>query len=112
LSLVSVTSLRLARDRTARRAAPPVERPGVAWALPGLVFFAVVTAATVAIVLALGVPIAYAVVRGRGWMTSAAFRVFLLGLAIPAQAVIIPLLLVYLFARRYLVMGLMGVGSK
>ena len=50
-----------------------------------------VAAATVAIVLILGVPIAYAVVRGQGWITSGVFRVFLLGLAIPAQAVIIPL---------------------
>lgn len=50
-----------------------------------------VAAATVAIVLILGVPIAYAVVRGQGWITSGVFRVFLIGLAIPAQAVIIPL---------------------
>jgi xylobiose transport system permease protein len=54
----------------------------------------VVATATVAIVVLLGVPIAYAVVRGRGWITSTVFRVFLLGLAIPAQAVIIPLFLI------------------
>jgi xylobiose transport system permease protein len=54
----------------------------------------IVAAATVAIVLALGIPISYAVVRGRGWMTSGVFRLFLLGLAIPSQAVIIPLFLI------------------
>ena len=53
-----------------------------------------VAAATVAIVLALCVPISYAVVRGRGWITRGVFRLFLLGLAIPAQAVIIPLYLI------------------
>ena len=53
-----------------------------------------VAAATVVIVLLLGVPIAYTVVRGRGWITSTVFRIFLLGLAIPAQAVIIPLFLI------------------
>ncbi|WP_308168094.1 carbohydrate ABC transporter permease [Nonomuraea sp. NEAU-A123] len=49
---------------------------------------------TVAIVLILGIPISYAVVRGRGWLTRGVFRLFLLGLAIPSQAVIIPLFLV------------------
>jgi xylobiose transport system permease protein len=52
-----------------------------------------VAAATVAIVLVLGVPISYAVVRGRGWISRGIFRLFLVGLAIPAQAVIIPLFL-------------------
>ena len=54
----------------------------------------VVAAGTVVVVLLLGVPVAYAVVRGRGWITGTVFRVFLLGLAIPAQAVIIPLFLI------------------
>lgn len=54
----------------------------------------VVAVLTVLIVLLLGVPISYAVVRGRGWITRTMFRVFLLGLAIPAQAVIIPLFLI------------------
>jgi xylobiose transport system permease protein len=54
----------------------------------------IVAVATVAIVLALGIPISYAVVRGRGWLTKGVFRLFLLGLAIPSQAVIIPLFLV------------------
>jgi xylobiose transport system permease protein len=54
----------------------------------------VVAVATVVIVLVLAVPISYAVVRGRGWVTKGVFRLFLLGLAIPSQAVIIPLFLV------------------
>jgi xylobiose transport system permease protein len=49
---------------------------------------------TVAIVLVTCVPISYAVVRGTGWMTRSVFRLFLLGLAIPSQAVIIPLFLI------------------
>ena len=53
-----------------------------------------VAAFTVAIVLLLGVPISYAVVRGRGWVSRGVFRLFLLGLAIPSQAVIIPLFLI------------------
>lgn len=53
-----------------------------------------VSAATVALVLLLSVPISFAVVRGRGWVSRGVFRIFLLGLAIPAQAVIIPLFLI------------------
>ena len=53
-----------------------------------------VAAATVAIVLLFAVPISYAVVRGTSWLTRGVFRLFLLGLAIPAQAVIIPLFLI------------------
>ncbi|MBR7838977.1 carbohydrate ABC transporter permease [Actinospica durhamensis] len=53
-----------------------------------------VSAASVALVLAMCVPISYAVVRGTGWITRGVFRIFLLGLAIPAQAVIIPLFLI------------------
>jgi xylobiose transport system permease protein len=54
----------------------------------------VVSAATVALVLLFSVPISFAVVRGHGWITRGVFRIFLLGLAIPAQAVIIPLFLI------------------
>ena len=54
----------------------------------------VVAAVTVALVLGLAIPISYAVVRGRGWITTGVFRLFLLGLAIPSQAVIIPLFLI------------------
>ena len=46
-------------------------------------------------------------VRGQGWITSGVFRVFLLGLAIPAQAVIIPLF--YLINRMGLYDTLWGV---
>ncbi|WP_405720268.1 carbohydrate ABC transporter permease [Streptomyces sp. NBC_01537] len=53
-----------------------------------------VAAFTVAIVLLLGIPISYAVVRGRGWLTRGVFRLFLVGLAIPSQAVVIPLFLI------------------
>jgi xylobiose transport system permease protein len=53
-----------------------------------------VAAGTVAIVLVLCVPISYAVVRGQGFVSRGVFRLFLLGLAIPAQAVIIPLYLI------------------
>ncbi|MEZ0064767.1 xylobiose transport system permease protein [Streptacidiphilus sp. MAP12-20] len=54
----------------------------------------VVAALTVALVLLFGVPISYAVVRGRGWWSRGVFRIFLLGLAIPSQAVVIPLFLI------------------
>jgi xylobiose transport system permease protein len=53
-----------------------------------------VSTATVALVLVFSVPISFAVVRGNGWITRGVFRIFLLGLAIPAQAVIIPLFLI------------------
>ncbi|MFJ1928514.1 carbohydrate ABC transporter permease [Streptomyces sp. NPDC088131] len=60
---------------------------------------AIVAAATVAIVLVLSVPVAYVAVRTRSQLSSLAFRTFLLGVAIPAQAVIVPL---------YLLIGKMG----
>lgn len=60
---------------------------------------AIVAAATVAIVLILSVPVAYVAVRTRSRLSSLAFRTFLLGVAIPAQAVIVPL---------YLLIGKMG----
>ncbi|GHE06949.1 carbohydrate ABC transporter permease [Klenkia taihuensis] len=53
-----------------------------------------VAAATVVVVLVLAVPVAYSVVRGGGRSSSRIFRLFLLGLAIPAQAVIIPVFLI------------------
>jgi xylobiose transport system permease protein len=53
----------------------------------------IVAVATVVIVLALSVPVGYAVVRGRGPWSTGVFRLFLLGLAIPSQAVIIPVFL-------------------
>lgn len=51
----------------------------------------IVTAATIAIVLVLCVPLAFAVVRARGRHSLVVFRVFLLGLAIPAPVIIVPL---------------------
>ena len=50
-----------------------------------------VTAATVAIVLVLCVPLSFAVVRARGRRSLLVFRIFLLGLAIPAPVIIVPL---------------------
>ncbi|MET7308473.1 carbohydrate ABC transporter permease [Streptomyces sp. NPDC005134] len=64
-----------------------------------LVNTAIVSASTVAIVLLLSVPVAYVAVRTRSRLSSLAFRTFLLGVAIPAQAVIVPL---------YLLIGKMG----
>ncbi|MFF0290470.1 carbohydrate ABC transporter permease [Streptomyces sp. NPDC005262] len=64
-----------------------------------LVNTAIVAASTVAIVLLLAVPVAYVAVRTRSRLSSLAFRTFLLGVAIPAQAVIVPL---------YLLIGKMG----
>ncbi|GAB2621329.1 carbohydrate ABC transporter permease [Streptomyces capparidis] len=51
----------------------------------------IVAAATVGIVLVLGVPLAYVVVRARSRWANMSFRVFVLGLAIPSQVVVIPL---------------------
>jgi ABC-type glycerol-3-phosphate transport system permease component len=53
----------------------------------------VVTAATVAIVVVLAVPAAYAVARSRSRLVQRGFTLLLAGLAIPAQATIIPLYL-------------------
>ncbi|EYT84465.1 ABC transporter permease [Streptomyces sp. Tu 6176] len=52
-----------------------------------------VAAAVVAIVLVLCVPLSYAAVRSRSFWSGASFRLFLLGVAIPAQAVVVPLYL-------------------
>ncbi|MFJ8136777.1 carbohydrate ABC transporter permease [Streptomyces sp. NPDC096013] len=54
---------------------------------------ALVAAAVVGIVLVLCVPLAYVAVRTRTVWASGAFRLFLLGVAIPAQAVVVPLYL-------------------
>lgn len=54
---------------------------------------AIVAAAVVGLVLALSVPLAYVAVRTRNRWSGAAFRLFLLGVAIPAQAVVVPLYL-------------------
>jgi raffinose/stachyose/melibiose transport system permease protein len=61
---------------------------------------ALVTAAVVAIVLVSALMASYAVVRGRGRLASSTFRLFLLGLAIPLQATIIPIY--YVVSRLHL----------
>ncbi|BCL30136.1 carbohydrate ABC transporter permease [Streptomyces aurantiacus] len=53
----------------------------------------IVAVAVVGIVLVLCVPLAYVAVRTRDRWSGLAFRVFLLGVAIPAQAVVVPLYL-------------------
>jgi xylobiose transport system permease protein len=58
-----------------------------------------VTAFTVAAVVVLCVPVAYVVVRSAGRWANFAFRIFLLGLAIPAPVTIVPL---------YVMIGKMG----
>ncbi|TDU03187.1 xylobiose transport system permease protein [Streptomyces sp. 846.5] len=58
-----------------------------------------VTAFTVAVVVVLCVPVAYVVVRSAGRWADFAFRIFLLGLAIPAPVTIVPL---------YVIIGKMG----
>ncbi|MFD7919224.1 carbohydrate ABC transporter permease [Streptomyces sp. NPDC059740] len=57
----------------------------------------VVTVCTVALVLVLALPAAYAIVRSRSRFVSGGFSLMLMGLAIPAQATIVP---VYLLITR------------
>lgn len=57
----------------------------------------IVTVGSVALTVLLAYPAAYAIVRSRNRFVGATFRVFLAGLAIPAQATIIP---VYLMITR------------
>jgi xylobiose transport system permease protein len=54
----------------------------------------IVTASCVVLTLVVAVPAAYAIVRSLSWFSGAMFRIFLAGLAIPAQATIIPLYLI------------------
>ncbi|RAG86700.1 carbohydrate ABC transporter permease [Streptacidiphilus pinicola] len=61
----------------------------------------IVTAGVVGIVLLAVPPLAYAIVRARGRTISLVFRVFLLGLAVPAQAVIVPMFYVISQAGLY-----------
>ncbi|MFF2777163.1 carbohydrate ABC transporter permease [Streptomyces sp. NPDC058052] len=67
----------------------------------------VVTACVVGIVLLLVPPLAYAVVRSDGRATGRVFRLFLLGLAVPSQAVIVPVF--YLIDEAGLYDNLLGV---
>ncbi|MEV0846672.1 carbohydrate ABC transporter permease [Streptomyces sp. NPDC049954] len=68
---------------------------------------AVVTVCVVALVLFLVPPLSFAVVRGARRGTLRVFRLFLLGLAIPAQAVIIPMF--YVISKAGLYDNLLGV---
>ena len=67
----------------------------------------IVTASVIAIVLLVVPPLSYAIVRGRGRLTVTVFRLFLLGLAIPAQAVIVPMF--YVISKAGLYDNLIGV---
>jgi xylobiose transport system permease protein len=67
----------------------------------------IVTLATVVIVLALVVPLAFTIVRSRSRLTGLAFRFFVFGLAIPAQATIIPLYL--LISKMHLYDSLLAI---
>jgi xylobiose transport system permease protein len=62
---------------------------------------AIVTAGCVAIVVVLALPAAYAIVRSKKRSVSMAFSVMLLGLAVPSQAVIVPLYLLITQFRLY-----------
>ena len=66
-----------------------------------LVNTAVVTVACIGLTLIVAVPAAYAVVRSNSRLAGASFRAFLLGLAIPAQATIIPVYLIINRLRLY-----------
>ncbi|SFF82451.1 carbohydrate ABC transporter permease [Blastococcus tunisiensis] len=61
----------------------------------------IVTIATIAIVVALTVPAAYAVARNAGRIVQRGFSLMLVGLAIPAQAAIIPVYLMITQLRLY-----------
>jgi xylobiose transport system permease protein len=65
-----------------------------------LVNTAIVTVASAALTVLLAFPAAYAIVRSRSRLVSGVFRMFLIGLAIPAQATIIPVFL--LITRMHL----------
>ncbi|GAA3782581.1 carbohydrate ABC transporter permease [Streptomyces chiangmaiensis] len=67
----------------------------------------VVTVCVVGLVLLLVPPLAFAIIRSRSRITSQVFRLFLLGLAIPAQAVIVPMF--YLISKAGLYDNLLGV---
>ncbi|MGY1840151.1 MULTISPECIES: carbohydrate ABC transporter permease [unclassified Modestobacter] len=66
-----------------------------------LVNTAIVTIATIAIVVGLCVPAAYAIARNTGPLVQRGFSIMLIGLAIPAQATIIPVYLLITQMRLY-----------
>ena len=61
----------------------------------------IVTFATVAITVSLALMAAYFVVRGTGRLSGLTYKMFLLGLAIPLQAVVIPVYYLIIQARLY-----------
>ncbi|MFI0863749.1 carbohydrate ABC transporter permease [Streptomyces smyrnaeus] len=67
----------------------------------------IVTMCVVGIVLLLVPPLSYAIVRSRSRLTNTVFRLFLLGLAIPSQAVIVPMF--YVISQAGLYDNLVGV---
>ncbi|MQY10707.1 L-arabinose transport system permease protein AraQ [Streptomyces sp. RB5] len=67
----------------------------------------IVTVCVVGIVVLLVPPLSYAIVRSTGRTTGSVFRLFLLGLAIPSQAVIVPMF--YLINEAGLYDNLIGV---
>ncbi|MEV7424522.1 carbohydrate ABC transporter permease [Streptomyces sp. NPDC091212] len=67
----------------------------------------IVTASVVGIVLLLVPPLAFSIVRSRSRGSVRIFRLFLLGLAIPAQAVIVPMF--YVISKAGLYDNLIGV---
>lgn len=68
---------------------------------------AIVTVVSIAAVLALALPAAYAIVRGRHPLIRIGFSMMLLGLAIPSQAVIVPIYL--LITRMHMYDSLAGI---
>lgn len=68
---------------------------------------ALVTVCVVGLVLLLVPPLCYAIVRSRSRTTHTIFRLFLLGLAIPSQAVIVPMF--YVISKAGLYDNLVGV---
>ncbi|BCY13047.1 carbohydrate ABC transporter permease [Actinoplanes sp. L3-i22] len=61
----------------------------------------IVAFGTVAVVLGVALPAAYAIVRNPSRQLKIAFNVFLLGLAVPAQAVIVPIYLIITRLQLY-----------
>ena len=59
-----------------------------------------ITVCSVALIAACGLMAAYVVVRGQGWLARRSFQLFLLGIAIPTHATIIPLY--YLITRLHM----------
>jgi xylobiose transport system permease protein len=60
-----------------------------------------ITVASILLTLGMALPAAFAVVRSNSWLAHSSFRIFLLGLAIPAQAVIIPVYLIIIKLHLY-----------